>query len=100
MYKKEVADLLVGKYDVEQIKKLHSKWKLMNEETVTFPHQNFVSKAKEALEEVFTGLVQLKYSGEVLVLLKYSHNVYHFNTGVSLLDDIVSKKRIVFNNYR
>lgn len=98
MYEKEVDNLLAGKYSKQTLKKVHALWKKING-TVTIPHHNFVSKAKRALEEIFHGAVQFKYSSEMLIALKYCSNHHHYLTDALLLNDIVNQKRVVFNNY-
>lgn len=99
MYKKEADDLLVKKYSKETLKKVHAQYKKIYGD-VTFPHFNFVYVAKLALEEVFSGKVHLKYAKETLISLKYAENHIHFQTGGTMLDDIISGQRINFNNYR
>lgn len=100
MYEKEVDSLLAKKYSKQTLKKVHAQWKKMNNKTVTLPHYNFVSTAKTALEETFPGTVHLKYSSELLVALKYTDNVYHFQRRTSLLENIEANEKIDFNDYQ
>lgn len=73
MYKKEVNDLLAGKYSKQTLKKVHAQWKRI-EGTIIIPNHNFVSTAKTALEGIFHGTVHLKYAKETLISLKYAEN--------------------------
>ncbi|RFU64453.1 hypothetical protein [Bacillus sp. V59.32b] len=98
MYKKEVDDLLAGKYSKQTLKKVHAQWKKIHG-TVTIPHHNFVSTAKRVLEEIFHGTLHFKYASEILCALQYCSNHHHYLTDDLLLDDIDNHKRIVFNNY-
>ena len=83
----------------QHLKQLHKKWKKIYG-SITVPHHSLVAKGKKELEAIFQGPVQYKYSREILQALDYARSNYHFITGRSMLDDIISHKRIDFNDYR
>lgn len=92
--------LLKGEWSGSVIRKVHRQEKKIRGEK-NVPHFNLEGVARRKLEEIFkSGRVNPKYAREVLTALEYSQRVYHYRTGASLLDDIETNQRIVFNNYR
>lgn len=83
----------------QELKQLHKKWKRIYG-TITVPHHSLVVNGRKELEMIFQGPVQFKYTREMLQALDYARSTYHFLTHRSMLDDIVSHKRIDFNDYR
>ena len=83
----------------QHLKQLHKKWKKIYG-SITVPHHSLVAKGKEELEAIFQGQLQYKYCREILQVLDYARSKKHFISGRSMLEDLISDKRIVFNNYR
>lgn len=83
----------------QHLKQLHKKWKRIYG-TITVPSHSLIAKGRKELEAIFHGSVHSKYTREILQALDYARNHYHFLTGASMLDDIISHKRIDFNDYR
>lgn len=98
-FEKIVDWILKGQLSEKDIKKAHEQEKKIRE-TKNVPHHNFVIVTKRKLEEIFSGRVHTKYAREALTALEYANSHYNVVTGASLLDDIVTNQRIVFNNYR
>lgn len=82
------------------LKKIHAQEAKITG-TKNVPHNSLVAIAKKELEATYSGAgrVNPKYARETLIAIEYVKNHYHYLTGVSMLDDIVNNKRIVFNNY-
>ncbi|MBR0622137.1 MULTISPECIES: hypothetical protein [Bacillus] len=83
----------------QDLKQLHKIWRKIKGD-ITVPHQILVVKGKRELEEIFQASVHFKYTREILQALDHAKSNYHEFTGISMLDDIISHKRIFFNNYR
>ncbi|VXA96175.1 hypothetical protein [Bacillus altitudinis] len=98
MYKKEVNDLLAGKYSKQSLKRIHSQWKKI-EGTVTLPDYNTAMKLKTALDGIFHCKIQVEYAKKILIALYYCSNQHHYLTDSLLIEDIVNQKRIYFKNY-
>ncbi|MGN7311553.1 hypothetical protein ACTHQ4_10695 [Alkalicoccobacillus gibsonii] len=66
------------------------------------PHYSLIASTKKELEAIFlgSGRINPKYAKETLIALDYAKNHYHYITGFSMLNDIVTHQKIVFNNYR
>lgn len=77
MYKKEVDNLLAGKYSKQTLKKVHAQWKKIDG-TVTIPDQNDALKVKRALDEIFHCNVQLDYAKKILIAQLYCSNHHHY----------------------
>lgn len=98
MYKKEVNDLLAGKYSKQTLKRVHAQWKKI-EGTVTLPDYNTAMKVKTALDGIFHCEVQVEYAKKILIALHYCSKHFHYLRLGLLIDDIVNQKRIYFKNY-
>jgi hypothetical protein len=91
--------LLRGEYSARTIREVHSQEKKIRK------HKNIADyvleeKARKKLEEIFNdGKVKNKYSREFLTALQYCSDHHHYLTDELLIDDIVNRKRISFNNY-
>ncbi|WP_096271653.1 hypothetical protein [Paucisalibacillus globulus] len=84
---------------VRDLKKIHAQWRKMHHGTINIPHRSAVVSVKKELEQIIPGRVHTKWAKELLIAKIYAMNHYHYKTGASMLDDIISNKKIIFNNY-
>ncbi|MCT6684609.1 hypothetical protein N0B21_20725 [Bacillus velezensis] len=98
MFKDVLDKLLKGEYSARTIRKAHSQEKKIRG-VKNVPHYDLEETARRKLEEILDGGVQYKYARETLIALQYCSNHHHYLTDALLIDDIVSHKRITFNNY-
>lgn len=86
----------------ENLKKIHIQEKKITGEKET-PRNHVAAEAKIELEDIYTGSadsrINEKYAKETLIAYEYSKTKFHYNTGNSMLKDIVNGKKIYFFHY-
>ncbi|NLZ76104.1 MAG: hypothetical protein GX914_06345 [Erysipelotrichia bacterium] len=97
-FEKIVDRLLKGQWSERVIRKVHEQEKKIRERK-NLAHHNLVVVAKRKLEEILDGGVQAKYARETLTAFEYAESHNHFQTGASMLDDIITHQKIDFNDY-
>lgn len=82
------------------LKKIHAQEEKIKESKIN-PHNREIVTAQRELEGIFDGdgRVNPKYAKETIIAYEYSKSHQHFQTGESMLADIIADKRIDFNDY-
>lgn len=85
------------------IRKLNNIGRNLTDETVKLPLEKDIICGKKELEENFfknkIGKVNASYTRNVLIGLNYAEAHFHYNSRVSLLDDINNNKKIYLKSY-
>ena len=85
------------------IRKLNEIGRNLTDEIVKLPLSKDILDGRKELEENFfknnTGRVNLSYTRNVLIGIKYAETHFHYISGVSLLDDINDNKKIFLKSY-